>query len=89
MRFANEWIRRTIRAQPRELLRMGTTMAQAAKAFEQVMGKEATQGISYPTERSGRREAGFTESEITLASELAQRVSQRASQQVDREQPKP
>ena len=76
VRFANEWIRRIIRDNPRELLRMGATMTMAAKAFEQVMGKEATEGISYPTDRSGRLEAGFTEQEVALASELAQRASQ-------------
>ena len=82
VRFANEWIRRTIRDHPRELLRMGTAMTMAAKAFEQVMGKEATEGISYPTDRSGRLEAGFTEDEITLAAQLAARAQQQdASEQ--------
>lgn len=73
VRFANEWIRRTIQGDPRELLHMGATMTMAAKAFEQVMGKEATEGISYPTDRLGRLEAGFTEQEIELAAELAVR----------------
>jgi len=71
VRFANEWIRRRIRDDPRELLRMGATMTLAAKAFEQVMGREATEGVSYPTDRPGRLEAGFTEQEVTLAAELA------------------
>lgn len=77
VRFANEWLRRAIRENPRELLRMGTTMTQAAKAFEQVMGSEGTEGVYYPTNRDGRLEAGFTEDEVSLASELARRVAKR------------
>jgi uncharacterized ferritin-like protein (DUF455 family) len=76
VRFANEWIRRTIRDDPRELLRMGATMTMAAKAFEQVMGREATEGVFYPTDRPGRLEAGFTQQEVELATELAQRASE-------------
>lgn len=70
VRFANEWLRRTIREQPRELLKMGTTMMIAAKGFEQAMGKEAATGIHYPTDRLGRMEAGFTEQEVNLAAKL-------------------
>ena len=77
VRFANEWLRRTIREQPRELLRMGTVMTMAAKAFEQVMGKEATSGVSYPTDKRGRIEAGFTPQEADLAESLARRASGR------------
>jgi uncharacterized ferritin-like protein (DUF455 family) len=75
VRFANEWIRRIIRNDPRALLRVGAAMTMAAKAFQQVMGKEATEGVSYPTDRLGRREAGFTEQEVRLAADLAQRPS--------------
>ncbi|HEX2827010.1 MAG TPA: DUF455 family protein [Burkholderiales bacterium] len=75
VRFANEWLRRMIKDNPRELLRMGATMKIAAQAFGQVMGREATEGISYPTDRSGRLEAGFTDDEVALAVELAQRAA--------------
>jgi uncharacterized ferritin-like protein (DUF455 family) len=77
VRFANEWLRRTIRDNPREMLEMGATMTRAAKAFEQVMGKEATDGVYYPTDRRGRMEAGFTEEEVNLATQLAQRASKK------------
>jgi len=73
VRFANEWLRRAIRENPRELLQMGKTMARAAKAFEQVMGSEGTEGAYYPTDRLSRLEAGFTEEEVTLASDLSSR----------------
>jgi hypothetical protein len=77
VRFANEWLRQSIRENPRELLEMGKTMTRAAKAFEQVMGSEAREGVFYPTDRPGRLEAGFTEEEVTLASELARRAAGR------------
>jgi uncharacterized ferritin-like protein (DUF455 family) len=75
VRFANEWIRRSIQEDPRALLAMGATMTMAAKAFAQVMGSEATDGVSYPTDRAGRLEAGFTEKEVKVAMDLAQRSS--------------
>jgi len=73
VRFANAWIRRTIRENPRELLQMGKTMTRAAKAFKEVMGSEGTEGVYYPTDRPSRLEAGFTEEEVTLDSELSHR----------------
>jgi hypothetical protein len=77
VRFANEWLRRLIREKPRELLQMGKTMTRAAKAFKQVMGSEGTEGVYYPTDRSSRLEAGFTEEEVALDSELSRRAAQR------------
>ncbi len=74
VRFANEWIRRALRQDPRNALRMGTAMTAAAKAFKQVMGSDGTEGVSYPTDRQGRLEAGFTPSEVELAT-LAPRAS--------------
>jgi len=71
VRFANEWIRRAIRQDPRNVLRMGAAMTAAAKAFKQVMGSEGTEGVSYPTDRQGRLEAGFTESEVEQAEQAA------------------
>lgn len=76
VRFANEWIRRTLREDRRQVLRMGAIMARAAQAFAQVMGREATEGVSYPADREGRLEAGFTEQEVELAAELASRGAQ-------------
>jgi uncharacterized ferritin-like protein (DUF455 family) len=79
VRFANEWLRRMIRDQPRQLLDMGQTMARAAQAFKLVMGSEGTDGVYYPTDRRARLEAGFTEDEIALAATLAQKVATHAS----------
>ncbi len=79
VRFANEWLRKTLRDHPRELLRMGAVMTAAARAFDQVMGKEATEGVHYPTDWHGRLEAGFTEREVTLTAELAARAVEKPS----------
>ena len=76
VRFANEWIRRLIRDDPRNVLRMGSAMTVAAKAFKQVMGREGTEGVSYPTDRRARLEAGFTPSEIDMDVEFKAPVPQ-------------
>jgi uncharacterized ferritin-like protein (DUF455 family) len=76
VRFANEWIRRLIRDDPRNVLRMGSAMTVAAKAFKQVMGREGTEGVSYPTDRRARLEAGFTPSEIDMDAEFKAPVPQ-------------
>ncbi len=83
VRFANEWLQRMVRKDPRAMLEMGRAMAQAAKAFKQVMGSEGTEGVYYPTDRAGRLEAGFTEEEVALASELALRVAQQRDHRGD------
>ena len=70
VRFANEWIRRLIRDDPRQLLDLSKTLGRAASGFKQVMGREGTEGVYYPTAQDARLEAGFTEEEVTLASQL-------------------
>jgi uncharacterized ferritin-like protein (DUF455 family) len=77
VRFANEWLHRILRENPRALLEMGRAMTQAAKAFKLVMGSEGTEGVYYPTDRPGRLEAGFSEEEVALASELGRPTAKR------------
>jgi uncharacterized ferritin-like protein (DUF455 family) len=72
VRFANEWIRRLIRQEPRRVIQMGTALTSAAKAFASVMGREGTDHSAYPAAWEGRREAGFTDEEIQIASTLAE-----------------
>ncbi|HMH53017.1 MAG TPA: DUF455 family protein [Candidatus Acidoferrum sp.] len=67
VRYANEYIRHLIRDDPRTVLRIGSAMTQAAKAFKQVMGSEGTEGVSYPIDRQARLEAGFTAEEVAMA----------------------
>lgn len=67
VRYANEYIRRRIHEDPRTVLRMGSAMTQAAKAFKQVMGGGGTEGVSYPIDRQARLEAGFTSQEVEMA----------------------
>jgi uncharacterized ferritin-like protein (DUF455 family) len=69
--FANEWLKRAMRDNPRILLQMGAAMSVAAKGFAQVMGKEATEDVGYPTDRAARLEAGFSEREVDQAVMLA------------------
>jgi uncharacterized ferritin-like protein (DUF455 family) len=67
VRYANEYIRRRIREDPRTVLHMGSAMTEAAKAFKQVMGSEGTEGVSYPVDERARLEAGFTAQEVAMA----------------------
>jgi uncharacterized ferritin-like protein (DUF455 family) len=70
VRFANDAIRTATQKDPRSVLRIGTALNVAAKAFFQVMGPEGTAGVGYPADADGRREAGFTDSEVRLAIQL-------------------
>jgi hypothetical protein len=64
VRMANDYVRAASQRDPRSLLHMGAAMTAASKAFYEVMGPEGTEGVSYPADVSGRREAGFTDGEV-------------------------
>ena len=67
VRFANEYIRDSIRANPRVALRVATALTLASKAFMQVMGTEGTANIAYLVDQKGRLEAGFAAEEVEVA----------------------
>lgn len=71
VRFANAWIRKALKDDPRTLLRMGEAMTAAAEAFRIVMGQEGTDGVEYPAAVQARLDAGFTEEEVRLAAQLS------------------
>lgn len=71
VRFANAWIRKKLKEEPRTILRIGTALAAAAEAFRIVMGTEGTDGVEYPAAARARREAGFTDEEVSHVAELA------------------
>jgi uncharacterized ferritin-like protein (DUF455 family) len=71
VRFANDCIREAMRRDPRTVLRIGTALSAAAKAFRVVMGREGTEGIEYPVDAPARLEAGFKPDEVQLAAALA------------------
>ena len=64
VRFANEWIRKNIQRDRRCLLQIGAALTATSIAFAEVMGTEGTEGVSYPIDEQGRRDAGFTSDEI-------------------------
>jgi len=70
VRFANEWIRKFGQQDPKNLLRIGMAMKTASKAFHEVMGDEGTAGVSYPADKQGRLEAGFTPEEVEFTAKL-------------------
>jgi len=71
VRFANLWIRKALKDEPRTILRIGVALDAASRAFRIVMGREGTEGIEYPAATQARLEAGFTNEEIRQASALA------------------
>ena len=73
VRFANDWIRRATADDPRIVLQIGAALSMATQAFQIVMGSEATEGVHYPADVSGRREAGFTDQEVEQAIQLQER----------------
>ncbi|MBI1787419.1 MAG: DUF455 family protein [Acidobacteria bacterium] len=72
VRFANEWIRQQVAANPRNGLRMAAALTHGSRAFAQVMGEEAVQGIDYAADQSGRLEAGFDAAEVKQVYELSE-----------------
>jgi hypothetical protein len=77
VRFANEYIRDSIRADPRAALRVARALTLAATAFMQVMGREGIGNVEYLTDERGRLEAGFGLEEVRTAT--TQAIKRRAS----------
>ena len=73
VRFANEALARAIAKDPATLMRIGRALDHAARAFLEVMGRAAIEGVRYGVNRPGRLEAGFTPQEVDLAEALAGR----------------
>jgi uncharacterized ferritin-like protein (DUF455 family) len=67
VRFANEYIRDTIRVNPRAALQVARALTLASAAFMQVMGEEGTANIEYLVDEKGRLEAGFEPTEVEVA----------------------
>jgi uncharacterized ferritin-like protein (DUF455 family) len=77
VRFANEYIRDTIRTDPRAALRVARALTLASTAFMQVMGREGVENVEYITDERGRMEAGFGLEEVKVAT--TQAMKRRAS----------
>jgi len=73
VRYANERIAEAIAGDPAVVMRIGRALDYASRAFLEVMGKHAIEGVSYGVNRQGRLEAGFTPEEVARAEELRRR----------------
>jgi uncharacterized ferritin-like protein (DUF455 family) len=69
--FANDWIRRQIKADPRNMLKMSAALTRAAKAFELVFAGGGSDVTKYPVAEAERRLAGFDEREVRIAAEMS------------------
>lgn len=70
VRFANYWIRTATQNDPRAVLLIGAALNMASKAYLWVIGPEGSAGVSYPADIDGRKESGFTDSEVRMAIDL-------------------
>jgi uncharacterized ferritin-like protein (DUF455 family) len=70
VRFANEWIRSAIQKDPVNVMRIGSALTLASKAFQKVMGREGVEGAARPVASTERMEAGFTDEEIRFTANL-------------------
>lgn len=70
VRFANEWIRSAIQKDPINVMKIGSALTQASKAFQKVMGREGVEGAARPVALAERIEAGFTTEEIRFTANL-------------------
>ncbi len=71
IRFANDWIRKQIELDPRNLLRMSAALTRGTTAFQQVFGTTGTEVDKYGVARDERLLAGFNPAEIDVASALS------------------
>ena len=77
VRFANEYVRDSIRADPRAALCVARALTLATTAFMQVMGREGIENVKYLADESARLEAGFGPEEVKAAT--TQAMERRAS----------
>ena len=70
VRFANEYLTRSMARDPGTVMRVGRALNYAFEAFAYVMGKHAMDAVSYGVNEQGRREAGFREDEIEQATAM-------------------
>lgn len=72
IRFANEWIRREIERDPRNVLKMAAALTQGMTAFQQVFANGGLRVTKYGVAQQERLEAGFAQHEVEVAVQQSQ-----------------
>lgn len=72
VRFANEWIRQQVEADPRQVLRLATALDQGRRAFAQIFAHGGTEVTKYGVAEAERLEAGFGAAEVRQAVEVTE-----------------
>ena len=72
VRFANEWIRQQVEADPRQFIRLAKALDQGRRAFEQVFAQGGMDVSKYGVAETERLEAGFAPEEVRTAVELTE-----------------
>jgi len=71
IRFANEYLQRSMQRDPRSALDMARALTQAAQAFAQVFADGGTSVHKYGVAAEARLEAGFSTAEVDMAVRLS------------------
>lgn len=79
VRFANDWIKKTVAGTPRAVLEIASALTKGSRAFEWVFANGGTEGIRYPVAEQARLAAGFDAAEVKVSADLARSRGQGAS----------
>ena len=71
VRFANEWIKKAIKQEPRRVLDVARALTLGARAFAWVFADGGADATKYPVAESERLEAGFDAEEVKVAADLS------------------
>jgi uncharacterized ferritin-like protein (DUF455 family) len=71
VRFANQWIKKTVKQRPRAVLDIATALTLGAKAFNWVFADGGTDVTKYPVAEEERSRAGFDPAEVQVAAGMS------------------
>ena len=71
VRFANEWIKATVKKNPRVVLEIATALTLGSKAFKWVFADGGDQVTKYPVAEQDRLRAGFDSTEVEVSADMS------------------
>jgi uncharacterized ferritin-like protein (DUF455 family) len=78
VRCANEFLHEIIAKEPRQAMKIATSLTEATRKFHEVFGGEGTAVAKYTISEQGRLEAGFRPEEVQASNRLAEQRRERA-----------
>jgi hypothetical protein len=71
VRFANEWIKASVKKEPRLILDVARALTLGSRAFAWVFGEGGSDVTKYPVAEVERLQAGFDPEEVRVAAEMS------------------